>query len=115
MYSGLPHEHRSGPIQHGFTKVFSSQPPAWAHVHSNCGCCANRTVNCTGTPDRGMAAPTITNYTKCVNPNQIVEGNAVKGFNAECDSYYYDDPTTPSGLRTYSGAVAHGAASTLGP
>ena len=27
----------SGPLQHGYSHMFSVQPPSWAHIHPNCG------------------------------------------------------------------------------
>ena len=92
----------SGPLQHGYTRMFSAQPPAWAHVNPNCGCCANKTAGCLDTPVRPVDAPTITPSTTCVNKNQLVEGNALKGFNEECDTYYYADATAPGGVRAHT-------------
>ena len=56
----------------------------------------------TGRPQRDPDAPAITSKTPCVDPNQLHEGNALKGFNEECDTYYSADAASPGGVRAFT-------------
>lgn len=88
----------SGPLQNGYTYFYSSQPPAWTHINTNCGCCANKTTGCLVTAKRPKSSPKITPATTCVNPNQLIEGNALKAYNSECDTYHYANKLASEGV-----------------
>ena len=90
----------AGPLQHGYDYLYSSQPPAWAHIQSNCGCCAGRNTSqgCLSSAERPQGSVPVTPATSCVNKNQLIEGNALKGFNEECDNYYYASKNGEEGI-----------------
>ena len=102
-------------MQRGYDHFYSSQPPAWAHINSNCGCCAGRNKSdCIGTAKRPPGSVKITAATACVDKNQLIEGNALKGFNEECDNYYYADPAGEEGISSVSSQLSGDDSETIG-
>jgi hypothetical protein len=49
-----------------------------------------------------------------VNPNQLVEGNALKGFNEECDNYYFASPDGEEGIASVQTQLASDDSETIG-
>jgi hypothetical protein len=105
----------SGPMHIGYDYMYSSQPPAWAHVNSNCGCCAGRnTSDCLGTAARPAGSVKITAATSCVDKNQLIEGNALKAFNEECDNYHFTDTAGEEGISSVKTQLMQDDSATIG-